>query len=149
MASGRSYDSARQGSLTTIDPLEFALEKRDQARADEGAGWEATFDSGRSIAVDSSEDGTDRVTVRGTSGAVELEVTLTDRGPVLHFRAAEIQLESSGTLGLECQDLEVRAHGDAQLAAQGDLRLGAARGDVRIVANDDVRLNGERVKLNC
>jgi hypothetical protein len=173
MASGTSYDSSRRGSLTTTDPLEFALARRDARVAEgEAAEWQARFDSGRSIAVETTAPGDDHITVRGTSGAVELEVTLTDKGPVLHFRAAEIQLQASGRLSVDCEELDVRApggitqqtdgdllqvvRGDASIAVKGDLSIAAAeteirsaRGDVRVKANDDVLINGERVKLNC
>lgn len=170
MKSSRSYDSSREGSLSTMEPLEFAIAKREARRAE--TCWESHFDSGRSVEGRAHPDGDDRITVRGGGGDVELEVTFTDRGPVLHFRAAEMSLSAEGRLALDCNDLEVRARrsivqesqgdlvqlaaGDARISAAGELSARAAdtciestRGDVELHANDDVRLLGERVKLNC
>jgi hypothetical protein len=114
-----------------------------------------TFSSGRTVEC-RVVDGRDEVIVRGIAGDVELEVLLTPSGPVLRFRAAELVLESKGRLALDCHDFALRTRGDALLDVQGDLQATARateiesrRGDVQITANDDVKLNGERVKLNC
>lgn len=129
------------------------------------------LESGRSVEVESRGDGTDLLLVRGVDGDVELEVTLTAKGPVLHFRAAEMKLESEGRLALRAAELDLRAErgitqqaggdftqridGDAKVQVRGDLRQKARStdirsylGDVRIEANDDVEVKGERVKLN-
>ena len=128
------------------------------------------LDSGRSLEIESPGDGTDRLIVRGTSGEVELEVTLTAEGPRLRFRSAELALETEGKLSMRCEDLDLRVRGkiyqesasldqrvagDATLSVRGKLRqrareteIRSLRGNVEIAANDDVRLVGERVKLN-
>ena len=118
------------------------------------------------------EQGEERVTIQSRDGLVELEVRLTPEGPVLRFRAADIELSSKGDVRVDCDRFEVRAAreivhktegdlkqevgGDASLHAGGELsqkarraRIEAERGDVEIEANDDVRLLGERIKLNC
>lgn len=129
-----------------------------------------TLDSGRSLEIESPGDGTDRLVVRGETGEVELDVTLTAEGPRLRFRSAELALETEGKLKVRCEELDVRARGtiyqecggldqrvagDARVSVRGELRqralsteIRSLRGDVDIRANDDVRLNGERVKLN-
>jgi hypothetical protein len=128
------------------------------------------LDSGRSLEIESPGDGTDRLIVRGASGEVELDVTLTPDGPRLRFRSAELALETEGRLSMRCDELDVRARGriyqesagleqrvegDAKVSVRGVLRqrareteIRSVRGDVEISANDDVRLVGERVKLN-
>jgi hypothetical protein len=128
------------------------------------------LDSGRSLEIESPGDGTDRLVVRGTSGEVELDVTLTADGPRLCFRSAELTLETEGKLSVRCDELDVRAQGkiyqesasldqrvagDARVSVRGELRqraleteIRSLRGNVEIAANDDVRLVGERVKLN-
>lgn len=170
MASRSSYDSRADGPLEVSQSLDFAasgpvprLEELQVRRP---------LDSGRQLDVESPGDGSDRVTVRAPDGQVELEITLTERGPVLHFRAAQLALESQGKLALRCEELDVHARGDirqvaggdqeqvvlgdARVSVSGDLasrarttQIESRRGDVQIRANDDVRLNGERVKLNC
>jgi hypothetical protein len=171
MRSRRPYDSVVDGALDTSQPLELRPEPA-APPLEELRVRRPALDSGRTLEVEPAGDGTDRVTVRAPDGRVELEVVLTERGPVLRFRAAEIALESQGALALRCQELDVHARGgirqvaggdleqvvlgDAEMHVSGDLvstarsaRLESKRGDVRIRANDDVRLNGERVKLNC
>jgi hypothetical protein len=173
MSSSGSYDTSTGGPISTAKSLEFASNtERDEQLLDELLTWRSQFPSGRRIEVDAQPDGSDQVTIRGTSGNIELEVRLTDRGPVLSFRAAEMQLQTTGRLSLECDQLDVRASrgirqhtggdfeqivsGDAQTWVRGDsvstarvTTIRSIQGNVEVQANDDVRLNGERVKLNC
>jgi hypothetical protein len=88
--------------------------------------------SGRSIACRSRADECDEVTFRGAGGEVLLQVTLTPEGPLLRFQAAAVEMDCKGSFQVRCEDFKVEA-----------------RGDATIQANDDVKLNGERVKLNC
>jgi uncharacterized protein (DUF2345 family) len=108
--------------------------------------------SGRSISVESA---TEHLTVRGPTGEVELRVCFTSEGPVLTFAAAAIRLESSGEVSVACERFTVEAREDLALEAGGALRaeghhvdITASRGDVRVQANDDVRVTGERIRLN-
>ena len=110
--------------------------------------------------------------VRGVGGEIELDVELTDAGPRLRFRAAALALEADGKVQVDCDEFHVRAKsgitqetdgdlgervaGNAITVVDGHLRMSAltagvraTRGDVRLKANDDVKLTGERIKLNC
>jgi hypothetical protein len=119
--------------------------------------------SGRRISCEEEASG-ELVTVQGPEGGVELRVLLTEDGPVLRFDAARLELQSAGTIRAECDRFEVAARsdvvqeagGDVSVQARGDLSTRArttsvtsTRGDVALKANDDVTLDGERVKLNC
>ena len=129
------------------------------------------LESGRRLELRSAQDGAEQLTIHGTDGEVELRVTLTDDGPLLHFRSAGISLAASGRVSVECNEFLVRANkrivqqtrGDFEQAAAGDMKLftrkalttsarstsiSSRRGDVKLKASDDVRLNGERVRLN-
>lgn len=131
-----------------------------------------TAPSGRTVAIDPVGDADDLVTIRGASGEVELQIRMTEAGPVLRFRCADVQLQSTGAIRLDCEEFHLNARrgmveetggnlrvvvaGDASRSIRGDLHdeartveVRSRRGDVLIRANDDVRLNGERVKLNC
>lgn len=170
MSARRAYDTTTAGPLDAAEPV--IIGPQASAPRLEDLAVRRPLDSGRRVEVESPGDGTDHVVIRSPDGEVELEVVLGEEGPRLRFRAAEIQLESQGRLGLRCEDLDVHASGrirqvagggleqkvvgDAQLSVSGDLtsearttRIESRRGDVRIRANDDVLLNGERVKLNC
>jgi hypothetical protein len=94
--------------------------------------------------------------VRGLSGEVEVEVLLTERGPVLRFRAADLELSAAGEVRVDCDRFAVQAKNGILQESGGDVvlrgaaaRIEAERGDVEIEANDDVQLRGERIKLNC
>jgi hypothetical protein len=128
--------------------------------------------SGRVVEARSEGGGEDRVTIRSASGMVELEVRMTERGPVLAFRSADLELSATREVKVSCDTFHVRAdkeiieetggdlhqtvNGNADVKVRGRLttaareaRLAAVRGGVQIEANDDVQLVGERIKLNC
>lgn len=128
--------------------------------------------SGRVVEARPEAAGEDRITIRGKDGMVELEVRMTEHGPVLRFRAADVELESTGEVRVDCERFHVRAEkeifeetgghlrqriaGNASVWVRGqhstkagEARLEAKRGSVQIEANDDVQLLGERIKMNC
>ena len=54
------------------------------------------------------------------------------------------------------EGVAITTDGDVAIVAAGDLEtrartqtIAAELGDVRVVANDDVRLTGERIRMNC
>ncbi len=116
--------------------------------------------SGRTVEADADE----RITVRAPSGVVELAVRFTADGPVLSFRAADLELSATREVRVDCERFDLRARDGVSLRTDGDLvhdALGAvevagARVDVvsrdedlRLDARADVRLDGSRVLLNC
>ena len=128
--------------------------------------------SGRVIEADAEGLGRDRLTIRSKTGEVELEICLTEKGPLLRFRAADVELEATREVKVQCEDFVVQAKKDIVQESGGDLRqriggradvkvrrkmtlaaaearLVAKRGNVEIEANDDVEVVGERIKLNC
>jgi hypothetical protein len=153
MTSRPSYDSRVHGPTAIVGSLEIA-----QPAGAEALGRPSRLDlpSGRSIECHDAPAGGELVTIRDPAGQVELEVRLTEAGPVLRFDAAQLELRAAGRIRADCESLEIVTTGDAALHVGGDLSTRAritditsTRGDVRVRANDDVRLNGERVKLNC
>lgn len=175
---GRAADD-RRGTSPTAEVIEDApgqlLESIAEGTADASTERTATsrvlpLPSGRVVRAD-AVDGGDRIRIEAASGEIELEVTMTATGPVLRFRAADVQLAASGEVKVDCERFTVVAEkgishetgGDAREVVGGDkltkvrgthaalsrrALIEAKRGDVRIVANDDVQLLGERVKLN-
>lgn len=134
-------------------------------------GQEMRLGSGRKIVAEPGERG-DVVRIESASGEVELQITMTESGPLLSFRAADVRLASEGTMRLDCKRLDVRAEEGIRHATGGNLEevvhgdkvsrvkgtsaalarrtlIESKRGDVKLVANDDIQLLGERVKLNC
>jgi hypothetical protein len=132
----------------------------------------AQLASGRTLEWQAGDGGAEHVRVRGVSGEIELDVVLGEDGPRLRLKAAALALEAEGRVEVECDEFHVRAKsnivheaggnmgenvaGNAVTVVGGDLRMTArtagmraSRGDVRLKANDDVKLEGERIKLNC
>ncbi len=113
-----------------------------------------TTPTGRSVEVHSAGE-EDRLTVRAASGVVELEVRFTERGPLLRFSGADVELQATKTLRLAAQNIEAHAQEGVTMTATQDVSLRgdavniqAERGNVKVEANDDVILLGERIRLN-
>jgi hypothetical protein len=126
--------------------------------------------SGRSLETAVGE-GEDLVELRAPDGRLELRLRITPEGPVLEIDAAALRL-SARDISVDCERFSVqaeqavelqsqgeivhRAHGDMTQQSLGELHLHGASteiratlGEMRLHANDDVRVNGERVRLNC
>ena len=127
------------------------------------AGTSCTLPSGRTVTT-RTEGGLESLTVRSAEGWTELHVDLTPTGPVLRFTGAEVELRCDHFELDAREGIVERCGGDVQRSTEGNVKetvrgdhstearivdVRARRGDVRIKANDDVRLQGERVKLNC
>jgi len=106
----------------------------------------------------------DLIQLRDSRGRVTLSIEVTEAGPVLRFEGEELRLSAAGGLTLEAEDLRLHGRaslslttgGDLDLVAQGDMatqariqHIRATLGNVNIAANDDVRIDGERVMVNC
>lgn len=99
----------------------------------------------------------------GRDGAQPLEIEVTPAGPVLRLRSG-LSLSVDGDIAVAGDRLSLHARralclsseGAVDVRAGGDLTSEAAAhaivarlGDVALRANDDVKLNGERIELNC
>ncbi|MDX9787845.1 MAG: hypothetical protein RBT11_13760 [Desulfobacterales bacterium] len=105
----------------------------------------------------------DLLTLIAPSGEATFSIRITPSGPVMRFERG-LRIESSGPLEFAGKSLSlsgaegvsIRSGGDATIDAVGDLSstarvqtIKARLGNVNVKANDDVRLTGERVRLNC
>ena len=98
------------------------------------------------------------------NGQIRLSIEVSDAGAVLSFEGAALRLQAKGDLVIEAErlalvgrsavaletagDLHLRAHGDLTSEARIQT-IRAELGNVNVKANDDVRLDGERVLVNC
>ncbi len=101
--------------------------------------------------------------VRAPDGRICLRLTLLPEGPMVELTSASLSIASQGDVRVDCQrfevqaregmtlqsgkNIETRAEGEHIAEAFGH-RVQARRGDVHLQANDDVLLDGERVRLN-
>ena len=96
-------------------------------------------------------------------GRVTLRVEVTEDGPVLCFDSG-LQVRAEGNMDFEAQRVTIRGRegvsiksgADVNIRAAGDLHseariqtVRARLGNVNLHANDDVKLRGERIRLNC
>jgi hypothetical protein len=106
----------------------------------------------------------DLVRILAPDGAPALTVVVREGEIELRLEAGSIALRSEGDLALEARSISfhgregvtIESGGDARFAATGSLVQEAARqrirahlGDVDVRANDDVKIDGERIRMNC
>jgi uncharacterized protein (DUF2345 family) len=146
--------SKAPGMLETVDPLQpTAVDVSSPARIELARGQRLQVCRG---------EREDVVVLLNREGETAFTLRLTEHGPVLSFEHG-LTIETRGTLGLEARQVDIRGSegvsirsgGDAAIDVAGELTTAAhtqhvcARvGNVNVKANDDVRLNGERIKLN-
>ena len=105
----------------------------------------------------------DRVTLVAPDGKITFSLRITPDGPVLRFDQG-LTIETGDSLALVGRRVAIRgaegvsleSGGDATVEVAGDLtstariqNIRARLGNVNLKANDDVRVRGERIRLNC
>lgn len=128
-----------------------------------GSGHGVPLQGGHELALVRARE-QDVLRIRDSAGQIVLTVEVTERGPVLRFEGASLAIEARGDLSISADTLRltgrsglaIESQGDVRLTTPGDLHatarvhnIRASLGNVNIGANDDVRLNGERVMVNC
>jgi uncharacterized protein (DUF2345 family) len=108
--------------------------------------------------------GGDRLSIVGPQGKLRAMIEISADGAVLRLGGDNLTIQTEGALAIDAQRVAIHAREGMALTTGGDLVLQADRdlystariqnitadlGDVMIQANDDVRLNGERVRSNC
>jgi hypothetical protein len=107
----------------------------------------------------------DELHIRSTrTGQALLTVSVSEDGVSVRVAGASVIIEAAEMLRLEAKqlvlsalrELVVESGGTAEVRIAGDLAVAAAaqsliatEGHVSVRANDDVRLDGERIRLNC
>ena len=110
----------------------------------------------RRVEARATWDCQDILTITNPDGEVELEIVLDAKGPILRFRQAGLDLQCDGRVRFDCEHFQVHASESIEQVTAGELQqtarsvsIEATHGDVTARANDDVKLNGERLMLNC
>lgn len=106
----------------------------------------------------------DVITIAGSDGGARLAIHITEEGPVLRFEQCDLTVQAAGTLRVAADRVAIHGEAGLDLSTNGDLTMSAegrtmnvARqqtlkaelGNVDVQANDDVRLEGLRIKMNC
>jgi hypothetical protein len=120
-----------------------------------------TLAHGHSLVV---EGGQERKVLQlvDASGVAHLEISIGPEGIHLSVHGAGLSLSTTGSLAIEAERLSLHGKNGISLTTDGDARveaggrlessgrsqhIRAVRGDVRIHANDDVQIEGERIRL--
>ena len=107
--------------------------------------------------------GGEELRLRAPDGRVCLKIKLTPSGPEVELDSVALTIAARGEVSVACDrfsvvaeqglslvsggDLEARARGAIETEAHAQ-RHRARLGDIALVANDDVTLDGERIRLN-
>ena len=109
-------------------------------------------------------DGWDVLTIVGAGGGAALSIHVTERGAELEIGGGDLTLRTRGELSIDARKVSLHGRegvalttgGDMAIHAEGDMRSSARAheitadlGDVDVRANDDVKLDGERIRMNC
>lgn len=91
-----------------------------------------------------------------SGGTMEIVIALTSEGPVLRARAAALEVIADKDIVARCESFRVEARKDVSFTAGETLRtegrrveVEATHGSVNVEANDNVKLLGENILLNC
>lgn len=118
---------------------------------------------GQTLAVEHQGE-RDLVHIRSLDGEVRVTVVVSAAGAMIRLEGAGLVVSAAGALVIDAEHvsihsregIELCSQGNTRIVAQGDLELDARSqlitaqlGDVAVRANDDVRLNGEHIRLNC
>jgi hypothetical protein len=113
---------------------------------DAPAARERLLPSGRSVVLKVTSAG-EELEVRSPGGAVEVRITLSESGPVVHLSGARLELEAPDTVALHCRRLEVNTEESTHLNSAGGLQLTGQ--EMRVQTKGDIHLNGDVIRLNC
>jgi hypothetical protein len=93
---------------------------------------------GRGVSL-STRPGLEELQILSPDGNLELRVVFGPDGPVVGLRCARLVLSSPDTISVDCRRFEVRTTDAVDIAGA----------ELRAVTSGDIRLNGDRVLLNC
>lgn len=102
--------------------------------------------SGRSVIVRLSR-GCEELEVRSPDGMVEVQILLTEQGPVVRLAGARLELESPDSIAVRCRHFEVHSREETTLHSDGAVRLTGQ--ELRARTQGDIHLDGEYILLNC
>ena len=133
--------------------------------------YERPLKKGHTLAIH-NEDNCDVIKVRNAKGLVLFTIEVSSAGATLNIEAENICISAANKLTLSANEVNIASEKHLNLKSNGNLdqqvkgnktittegdnietaktqQLNAYLGDIKLKANDDIKLNGERVKLNC
>ncbi|PIE66989.1 MAG: hypothetical protein CSA23_06265 [Deltaproteobacteria bacterium] len=99
-----------------------------------------------------------------SNGKISLSIQITEDGPVLKLGGGALTITTEGNLAIDAESVSIHGRKEMALTTEGNFHIEASGGihskaqaqlitadlgDIDIKANDDVKLDGERIRLNC
>ena len=121
------------------------------------------FKNGNQLVVNAGNEN-EFVQVINSAGEIQITIEMTENGAEIKLTGNTIKIDAKEKFVVESPIVELKAKQQLKLSSDGDMHqeikrdsfstariqnITADLGNVNIKANDDVRLDGERVKLNC
>lgn len=142
-----------------------------QTEKTENPVYEKPLKKGHSLAILEKNE-KDVIQVRNAQGVVLFTIEVSNEGTNLNIEAENINIKANKSLQLSGETIDIKSKKKIFIKSEGDLNqyvkgnkvietqgenietaktqcIKAYLGDVKLKANDDIKLNGERVKLNC
>lgn len=159
-------EPAADGLLhTLLASAEATAKTGDDAKAE---GWQRRTSAGYTVRLRRADEDVDKSTdevleLITPDGPLCLTITLAKTGPTVEIHGAELHLRAEKRLRLESEQVEILAHSRLALRSDGAIEQTAAaavtstafeheinstHGEIRLNANDDVAVEGERIRLN-
>ncbi len=130
---------------------------------DESTGTAIALVGGQRLVVE-QQNASNVLKLIAADGRLCLSIRITPDGPILMCEGGNLAIESTGVLSLAAERVAIHAREGMSLTTDGDMyfksegdshseartqHVTACLGNVNLKANDDIRLNGERVMVNC
>jgi hypothetical protein len=100
--------------------------------------------------------GSDAITIYERNGTAAVTVVVTQGAITLSLGGANLEIEVERDLSITAQSLHLTGREAVAIATEGALSttgrsqtITSTHGNVEVKANDDVKLEGERILLNC
>lgn len=101
-------------------------------------------------------DGEDALVLLERDGRMTLNISITEQGVTLSIGGAALELALERELTISAESISLHGRKGMSLATEGKLdsiarsvRVETTHGNIELEANDDVKLDGERILLNC
>jgi hypothetical protein len=91
--------------------------------------------------------GAQAIEVRGPDGTLQVEVIVTDQGPVVRLTAGRMEIATTEDVDVQCRTFKVHAERGVEIES-GDKLLLKSADDTDIEAGGDLRAKGETIWLN-
>jgi hypothetical protein len=123
----------------------------------------ATTRDGYGLELRGADDGPEELRLVAPNGRLVLTIVLAPEGPRVEVDAASLHVRASERVRFDADRIELAAREGIELVSGGEIRHRAAgtitseafehhveatHGEIRLHANDDVALEGERIRLN-